>query len=232
MKWKISMKENVFQCIIFHTNMTFHFQNISKQSFFKARKFMWHFGGPPSPSPLFLECHVLFEWPLIRFRVTTTFKTKAQDWSIFYLNIYWPNLYRTWQKPSCDIAFTHAENACVFRASWAKPRFIPSNQGKNAMLCIEFWLGIFSYLKTKAHTSISRKSVCKHALRFWTCKIKPIYLLCIEEKMIFCYCWNKFKNQGFVQNNPPNWIVFLSFGCFKYFLAVSSQQNFGLNDHK
>ena len=30
-------------------------------------------------------------------------------------------------KPSCNTLFTNAEKACVFRASWDKPRLISSN---------------------------------------------------------------------------------------------------------
>ena len=41
--------------------------------------------------------------------------------------------------------FQHAICACVFRASWAEPRFISSNQGKNATQCLEFSLGIFLF---------------------------------------------------------------------------------------
>jgi len=44
----------------------------------------------------------------------------------------------------------HAGNACVLRtidiylqALWANPRFISSNQGKNAMLCFAFSIGKF-----------------------------------------------------------------------------------------
>jgi len=46
--------------------------------------------------------------------------------------------------------FRYAENACVLRtidtylqAVWANPRIISSKQGKNAMLWVAFWLGIF-----------------------------------------------------------------------------------------
>ena len=55
-------------------------------------------------------------------------------------------------KLSCHFPFQHAENACVLRtigiylqAVWANPRFISSNQGKNATLCVAISLGIFLF---------------------------------------------------------------------------------------
>ena len=48
-------------------------------------------------------------------------------------------------KPSWDTAFMHAENACTFRANWAKPRLFFDNQGKKAQQCVKFSLGIFLF---------------------------------------------------------------------------------------
>jgi len=55
-------------------------------------------------------------------------------------------------KLSCHFPFTHEENAWILRTIgiylhvvWVNPRFISSNQGKNAMLCIAFSIGKFLF---------------------------------------------------------------------------------------
>jgi hypothetical protein len=62
-------------------------------------------------------------------------------------------------KLSCHFLFTHADNAWIFRtidiylqAVWANPRFISSNQGKNATLQIAFSIGKFLF-KLKTHVT-------------------------------------------------------------------------------
>jgi hypothetical protein len=47
---------------------------------------------------------------------------------------------RPWYKLklSCDIPFTHAENACVFRASWAKPRLFSITKVKMHRNALQF----------------------------------------------------------------------------------------------
>ena len=44
-------------------------------------------------------------------------------------------------KLSCYTLFTHAENACIFRASWAKPRLVTKVKMQN----IAFWIEIFLF---------------------------------------------------------------------------------------
>ncbi len=43
---------------------------------------------------------------------------------------------------SCDTPFKHGENVCVYRPSWAKPRFIFQTKVNG---CITFWFGIFLF---------------------------------------------------------------------------------------
>ncbi len=52
---------------------------------------------------------------------------------------------------SCNTPLTHEKNKCVFRASWAKPRFF-DNQGKG----IEFPIGVFF---SKAENASIKKGV-------------------------------------------------------------------------
>ena len=74
-------------------------------------------------------------------------------------------------KPSCDTLFTHAVNDCVFgaldtyiSAAWANPRFISSNQGKNAMPCINWLLIINIPIQNWKCKSKSWNGILKRAL--------------------------------------------------------------------
>ena len=48
-------------------------------------------------------------------------------------------------KLSCDMPFTHAENACVFRDSWAKPRLVTMVKTQR----IAFWKELFLFKNWK-----------------------------------------------------------------------------------
>ena len=69
--------------------------------------------------------------------------------------------------------FMQVENACVFRASWAKPRLFFDNQGKNAQQCLKFSLGIFLFENENACVKNLKRHVYKHA---FTC----VFLLCLR----------------------------------------------------
>ncbi len=72
---------------------------------------------------------------------------------------------------SCDTPFTHAVNACVFRASWAKPRLFSlvfNNHCKNAPQCVALWLEIILFKieitcgkKLKQHVATRLKATKK-----------------------------------------------------------------------
>ena len=65
-------------------------------------------------------------------------------------------------KPSWYMTIGQSENACIFRASWAKPRFISSNQGKAQCNALSFDKE-YSYPKTKMYVSKIWNSMCKPA---------------------------------------------------------------------
>ena len=53
----------------------------------------------------------------------------------------------------------------IFRYKWIKPRFVFDKQGKKAILCIEFWLGIFLFKIKSIWIKIVEKGCGNSALR-------------------------------------------------------------------
>ena len=96
-------------------------------------------------------------------------------------------------KLSSHFPFMHAENACILKtihtflqAVWAYPRFISSNQGKNAMQCIAFWLGIFLFKIEKALLQIFFYRIASRSVQsaFLQSKVNMHYIIFVMKILI------------------------------------------------
>ena len=106
-------------------------------------------------------------------------------------------VYKTKQnlKLSCNTTFTHAENACVVRASWAKPRLVTKVKTQR----IAFWIEIFLFKNWKCmHQKVETACVnapllmryfCRHFLEVCFSKMAFLWKLQFKFQSLQCLSW-------------------------------------------
>ena len=82
-------------------------------------------------------------------------------------------------KLSCNTPFTHAESACVFRGSWAKPRIVTKVKMQSIVFWIEiFLLKIWKCMRQKVETACVNAPLApsfKNYYKTFFCRTKTIF---------------------------------------------------------